>query len=166
MKIAVVAGTFDRLHIAHLMMLWTAFKLGDHIIVGLMKDESLKGKIYRELMYDYKSRCERLKKLLNNWVKTIMKGKTYEIVPIAGPYDVITEVENIDYLVVSEETLPRAIAINAIRRNRGLKEVKLVVIPIIRAADLRPLASHRIRVGEVDHLGNSKLRGDNIGDSK
>ena len=159
MKTSVVAGTFDRLHIAHISMLWTAFRLGDRIIVGLMRDEPLKSKIYRETVYAYEERLRNLKKLLDRWVEGVFKGKRYEIHPISGPYDIITEVEDVDYLVVSEETLPRAIAINAIRRNRGLKEVKLIVIPIIRAEDSRPLASHRIRIGEIDCLGDSKVEG-------
>lgn len=156
MKTAVTAGTFDRLHVGHILMLWTAFKLGDRVIIGVMRDETLKTKIYREKLTSYSERLKNLERLLKTWVKTVFKDKKYEIHPITGPYDVITEVEEVDYLIVSEETLPRALAINSMRRNRGLKEVEIIVIPIVRAKDSRPLASHRIRVGEIDSLGNSR----------
>lgn len=166
MRTVVTAGTFDNLHVGHMLMLWYAFKLGDRVLIGVMRDESLKSKIFREKLKPYEERVERLKKLLEDWVKTVFKGKKYEIHPITGPYDIITEVEDIDFLVVSEETLPRALAINSIRRNRGFREVEILVIPMVRAKDSRPIASHRIRVGEIDSLGNSRLEGVESGCSK
>jgi len=156
MRVAVVAGTFDRVHVAHIIMLWYAFKLGDHVIIDLMSDEELKGKIFNEGIEPYNVRKATIEEILKTWVKNWNKNKTFEIVEIHGPYDVITEIENVDYLIVSEETLPKAIAINFIRRSRGFREVEIIVIPIIRAKDMRPLSSHRIRIGEIDGLGMSK----------
>ena len=58
-----------------------------------------------------------------------------------------------DLLVLSEETRAAARPINAERRRRGLPPLRVYVAPQVRAEDGHPIASRRIRAGEIDSEG-------------
>jgi len=160
--VSLVAGTFDRLHVAHITLLYEAFKLGTRILIGVVENGSqiLEYKIgkpiepYRVRVGSVRSVAEILSKL--------MGGRVYEIIPIKGPYDIVLDRENIDYIVVSEETFPRALKINLLREKAGMNPLKIVVIPIIHSEDGRPVSSHRIRLGELNRYGDLILNFEGI----
>jgi len=79
----------------------------------------------------------------------IYTNKTFKIVSISGPYDIVLEKNNIDYIIVSDETLPRAVMINILRRQKKMKEIKVIIVPIVKDIQGRPISSHRFRVGEI-----------------
>ena len=56
-------------------------------------------------------------------------------------------------IVVSEETFDVAVEINRIRKERGMTEMEIVKIPMIKAEDGRPISSSRIKKGEIDEEG-------------
>lgn len=155
--VGVVAGTFDKLHVAHEKLISEAFKNADYVIIGVMSDKKLSNKIAWEKIDPYKVRVKRVKDLCTKLAKTY-RAKKFEIVEISGPYDVVLEREKLDFLVVSEETLPKGVKINILRSKRGWKTLKLIVIPIMKTIDNRPITSHRIRLNEIDRHGNLKVK--------
>ncbi|RLG72754.1 MAG: phosphopantetheine adenylyltransferase [Thermoprotei archaeon] len=154
-KIAVVAGTFDHLHIGHKLMISKAFEIADHVIIGIMRDDAISElhKICRRNVEPLEKRVSKLtvyvRKLLSKY-----GNKTYEIAKIQGPYDVVLERKDIDYIIVSDETLPRAVMINVLRRKKGLNMLKIIVIPIVRDSNGRPISAHRFRTGELPYNSN------------
>jgi pantetheine-phosphate adenylyltransferase len=66
------------------------------------------------------------------------------------------EDEQLEAIVVSQETKPRAEEINKIRAQRGLKTLEIVEIPLVLAEDGTPISSMRVRYGEMDVHGKLK----------
>lgn len=81
------------------------------------------------------------------------KGVKYYIFPIDDPYGPCLDSEEIDVIVVSEETAPRAEEINRLRGERGLRPLEVVVVDMLPAEDGKPISSTRIRRGEIDREG-------------
>ena len=77
----------------------------------------------------------------------------YYIFPIDDPYGPCLDSEEIDVIVVSEETAPRAEEINRLRGERGLRPLEVVVVDMLPAEDGKPISSTRIRRGEIDREG-------------
>lgn len=152
-RVAVVAGTFDHIHIGHKLMISKAFELADHIIIGIVRDEAINDihKICREKVEPYDQRVSKVVSYIKFILKKRnMEKKTFEIIGIKGPYDVVLDKNRkIDYIIVSDETLPRAVMINILRLKKGLEKLKIVTVPIMRDKLGRPISSHRFRTGEI-----------------
>jgi len=131
-------------------MISKAFEVADHVIIGVMKDNALEKlhKICRENIEPYERRVKKLLTYISELLNIYTK-KTFKIVSISGPYDIVLEENNVDYIIVSDETLPRAVMINILRRQRKMKEIKVIIVPIVRDDQGRPISSHRFRIGEI-----------------
>ncbi|RLG73784.1 MAG: hypothetical protein DRO08_01175 [Thermoprotei archaeon] len=131
-------------------MISKAFEVADHVIIGVMKDNALEKlhKICRENVEPYERRVKKLLTYVSELLN-IYTNKTFKIVSISGPYDIVLEKNNIDYIIVSDETLPRAVMINILRRQKKMKEIKVIIVPIVKDIQGRPISSHRFRVGEI-----------------
>jgi len=144
-----IGGTFDFLHPGHEALLKKAFEVGEEVFIGLSSDEFVRksGKIARP----YEERLKRLKKFLSQhgW------GQKAKIIPLENAYGTATH-DNYDAIVVSPETERRAREINEIRRKNGLNELKVIVVPYVLADDGIPIASSRIKSGEID--GRHRIR--------
>jgi pantetheine-phosphate adenylyltransferase len=77
------------------------------------------------------------------------------------PYGTTVTDEAFEAIVVSRETEPVAREINAIRRNRGFRELDIITIDMVNADDGIPISSTRIRRGEIDPMGHiiKRIRG-------
>src|SRR6266581_426191 len=64
----------------------------------------------------------------------------------------------IEAVVVSEETRENGLRLNQLRRNRGLKPLRLYVVRMVRADDGKVVSDSRIRRGEVNPRGRLKKR--------
>ena len=135
-----VGGTFDGLHRGHRILLDKAFKVGETVLVGLTGD-AFAGK-------ECGSFLDRKKRLMDYLV-----GRRYEIVELRDPYGPAIHDAELEAIVVSEETRRRAEEINKIRAKRGLEPLRVVVAPMVLAADGKPISSTRIRKGEIDPEG-------------
>lgn len=135
-----VGGTFDWLHAGHKSLLDKAFRLGDKVLIGLTSDYYAK-----EKTASYSARKKNLERYL--------KGKNYEIVKLDDPYGPAISDAEIDAIVVSEETRPRALEINDIRRKGGLVPLGIVTMPMLMAANGKRISSSRIRKGEISSEG-------------
>ena len=131
-------------------MISKAFEVADHVIIGVMKDNALEKlhKICRENIEPYERRVKKLLTYISELLN-IYTNKTFKIVSISGPYDIVLEENNIDYIIVSDETLPRAVMINILRRQKRMKEIKAIIVPIVKDIQGRPISSHRFRIGEI-----------------
>jgi pantetheine-phosphate adenylyltransferase len=139
-KKVVVGGSFDHLHRGHKVLLEKAFELGDKVVVGLSSD-----KMVRKKIAPYSVRKKKLEEYLS--------GLKYEIVKLTDPYGIAINDPEVEAIVVSEETLPRAVEINKIRKRKGLQELEIVRVPMVIAEDGKPISSTRIRRGEIDEEG-------------
>ncbi len=146
-KRAIVGGAFDRLHKGHRRLLEVASYLADDILIGLADGPLLTGKPLNELIMPYNERKKRLESFLNE------RGVNFHIVRIVDPIGPASEDEEADIIVVTPETYERALLINEEREKRGLKELIIVVVPLVKAEDGKPLKSSRIRYGEIDEEG-------------
>ena len=146
MKIA-VGGTFQPLHDGHKLLLRTAYNLGGDVDVGITSDDMATGKRTRHV-----ETFEQREKAIREWVKKEF-GIEPHIMKIDDPYGK-TLTEAYDYIVVSPETYPTAVKINQIRKEKGLKPIKVVRVEYVLAEDGRPISSTRIVEGEIDAHGN------------
>jgi pantetheine-phosphate adenylyltransferase len=141
-----VGGTFDPLHDGHKALLKKACELarGGELIVGLTSDEMAKKKQHN--VNDYTSRLDEIVRFIRG------EGITPEVIRLDDPCGPAIN-EDFDYIVVSPETHPVALKINMMRKERGLKEVKIVLVDFILAEDGLPISSTRIKKGEIDIHG-------------
>ena len=149
LRLVSVGGTFDLLHKGHWFLLEEAFKVARKVLIGLTTDE-----FARELHKPHHVDCYE-KRLAD--LKLFLQGRGFlhraEIIPLDDPYGPTIDSEEIEGIVVSEETEPRAEEINRMRAARGLKPLLIFCIKMILAEDGKPISSTRIRRQEVDRYG-------------
>jgi len=136
-KKVVIGGTFNKIHKGHETLLKTAFSISQYVYVGLTSDKF--ANLFRaEKVLEYKKREENLKEKIS----ALNLHNNYEILKINDMYGIATLKKDLDAIVVSEETLPRAQEINAIRFKKGLKRLVIVVVPFALKNNKPLSASH------------------------
>jgi pantetheine-phosphate adenylyltransferase len=144
---AIVGGSFDRLHRGHKELLDLACKVAESLVVGLADGPLIESKPLADKILPFEEREASLREFLSS------KGVPYEIVKIFDPVGPAADIEEADAIVVSTESYKGALAVNERRRQKGLSELKIIVIPLILAEDGKPISSSRIRRGEIDTEG-------------
>ncbi len=142
-----VGGTFQPLHDGHKLLLRTAYGLDGTVDIGLTSDSMATGKRTRHVQT-----YEQREKAIRDWVRKEF-GIEPHITKIDDPYG-STLTEDYDYIVVSPETYSMADKINQLRKERGLKPIKVVRVDYVLAEDGKPISSTRIVEGEIDSHGN------------
>jgi pantetheine-phosphate adenylyltransferase len=145
-----VGGTFDLLHSGHRSLLRKAFKSGNRVLIGLCSDDFLKELRKPHNIAPYAERLEDLK----NFLKQKRVLKRAEILPLNDPYGVTLSKKQLDAIVVSEETQPRAREINEKRKSVGLPPLQIVTVRMVLSEDHYPISSTRIWFEEIDREGN------------
>jgi pantetheine-phosphate adenylyltransferase len=144
-----IGGTFDALHRGHKILLRTAFRAGDQVLIGLSRNGFVRQLVKNHRVDPYQTRKQELLSFLK-------KERVFErakIIPLDDPYGPTINNSTIGALVVSRMTKKMADKINMIRRRRGLKPLPVVTIGMVVAEDFEPISSTRIRAGEIDREG-------------
>ncbi len=141
-----VGGTFDPLHDGHRALLRKACELSQsgELFIGLASDEMALKKSHE--VSNYHSRYDNVMK----FIKT--QGISPVIVRLSDPFGPTTH-DDFDFLVVSPETLPVALKINRIRKEKDLRDIEIVLVDYVLAEDGLPISSTRIKRGEIDGHG-------------
>lgn len=152
-RLAVLGGSFDRLHVGHRALLDGSLRLADRIAVGITTD--------RFLAAHPKPSADRIEPFRERWraveryLATRAPRRRWRLAALddiwggsvrAGP----------DVLVATPDTRAGARSVNAERRRRGLGSLAVRLVPLVLAEDLRPVSSRRIRAGEIDAAGRRR----------
>ncbi len=145
-----VGGTFDPLHDGHKHLLNRSFEVAGprgHVTIGLTSDTFASRK-------NHPIRPFALRKAeLVNFITSAFFQTTWDIEPLNDRYGSAADAD-FDALIVSEETLPVAIEINKLRREKRRKKVDIHQISCVLAEDGHWISSTRIYRGEIDIHGN------------
>ena len=145
-----VGGTFDLFHSGHRALLMKAFEVGNRVLIGLCSDDLVKtlGKPHRIAPY--------VKRLgdLKNFLEQNGFLERAEIIPLNHAYGITLFEKQIDAIIVSEKTEPRAHEINEKRKSLGLPPLQIVTVRMVLSEDHYPISSTRIWFEEIDREGN------------
>ena len=149
-----VGGTFDILHIGHEKLLASAFELGELVFVGVTGDRLVSRLRKDHPVRNFAVRRRDLRRLLKarGWLQRA------RITELKDPFGPAIRRKRLDALVVSDETRANGVRVNSLRRDRGLKPLRLYVVHMVRTEDGRLLSDTRIRRGEVDPGGKLEAK--------
>lgn len=142
-KKVAVGGTFDKFHEGHKKLLKTAFEIAEKVEIGVTSDAfgGLKGDI------------DSCKERMNNLNMFFKDKSNFHVSALNDAFGITIYDEEIDVIVVSEETEPVAEKINDIRLEKGMNPLDIVVVSFVLAEDGNPISSTRIRKGEINKNG-------------
>jgi len=145
-----VGGTFDPLHDGHKRLISRSFEIAGpdgHVVVGLTTDSFASRKIHPIRLFDAR------KSDLVNYITENRYRTGWVIEPLMDRFGSALDAD-FDAIVVSEETLPVAMEINRLRKERGCRKVDIHQISCVLADDGRWISSTRIYKGEIDIHGH------------
>ena len=146
--ISAVAGTFNILHDGHKALLRRAFETGDSVLIGLTSDRM--AQTGRDSFVRFDLRKKELESFL-------LGMGDYSIIEIDDMYGPILTMDDLDVLVVSEETLENGQAINRERAKLGLKPLELSVVPLVRTGSGDKINASSILRGEYGRTGRDDV---------
>jgi len=144
-------GTFDILHKGHYTLLLKAFEVGKQVIIGISSDyyASVKKK---KITNEYPIRLKNLKRFIEDKFNK-SNYSIYELNDFYGP-TVLTK--DVQAIVTTEGTKENCIKINELRKSKGLPQLEIIVVPLVKDQDGKVISSTRIREGEID-INGTKL---------
>jgi len=144
-----MGGTFDIMHKGHLTLLAKAFSISSNVIIGLTSDE-LAEKRGKKTLNNYEKRFE----TLTNAIKTNFPNHHFQISKLDNDFGPAVLEENVQALVVSDETGNQGEILNHLRKEKNLSPVKIVIVPMVLAHDGNRISTTRIKNLEIDIDGN------------
>ena len=148
-SLVAMGGTFDIIHAGHLALLNSAFSISSKVIIGLTGDEFAK-RMGKNVSNNYQERLESLK----SKIMDIFPDSNFEISKLENDFGPAVLEEQVQALVVSEETKEKAKLLNGLRAKKGLSEVDIVVVSMVLAKDGTRISTTRIKKHEIDPQGN------------
>jgi pantetheine-phosphate adenylyltransferase len=142
-------GTFDVIHKGHLTLLSKAFSISSKVIIGLTSDE-LAEKKGKKILNKYGKRFE----TLLNLIKTNFPHSKFQISKLDNDFGPAVLEENVQALVVSDETSNQGDILNKIRAEYNFPPILLVIVPMVLAQDGKRISTTRIKNSEIDLEGN------------
>jgi pantetheine-phosphate adenylyltransferase len=141
-------GTFDILHKGHYTLLLKAFEVGKQVIIGISSDyyASVKKK---KIINEYPIRLKNLKRFIEDKFNK-SNYSFYELNDFYGP-TVLTK--DVQAIVTTEGTKENCIKINELRKSKGLPQLEIIIVPLVKDQDGKVISSTRIREGEIDTNG-------------
>lgn len=144
-----LGGTFDRIHIGHEKLLKIAFEVGEEVIIGLTSDTKAKKGRGNEKLSSFKNRYTNLDTFL---IKKF--DNNFSIVKLNDDWGPGALDEDLDAIIVSEETEKVASELNKKRALEGLNPLDIVTVSLILDKKGEKISSTRIRNSEIDREGN------------
>lgn len=148
-RLAAMGGTFDFIHKGHITLLSEAFLISEKVIIGLTSDE-LASKKGKTIQNDYEKRFENLTRIIED----NFPDSFYEISKLDNDFGPAVLEEEVQALIVSDETSYQGKVLNQLRKEKGLPLVEVVVVPLVLAKDGERISTTRIRNKEIDNEGN------------
>lgn len=146
--ISAVAGTFNILHDGHKALLRRAFEVADSVRIGITSDrmasEGRKASVSMELR----------RREVESFVKGLGQYEIFEIDDIYGP---AVMMDDVDVLVVSEETLDNGRRVNEERVRRGLPPMELSVVPLMMSDAGEKISASSIMEGRYGRSGRTSV---------
>jgi pantetheine-phosphate adenylyltransferase len=144
-----MGGTFDIIHKGHLTLLSKAFSISSKVIIGLTSDE-LTEKRGKKTLNNYEKRLE----TLMSTIKINFPNHAFQISKLDNDFGPAVLEENVQALVVSDETGNQGEILNQLRTEKNLSSVKIVIVPMVLAQDGNRISTTRIKNSEIDVEGN------------
>jgi pantetheine-phosphate adenylyltransferase len=144
-----LGGTFDRIHIGHERLLKIAFEVGEEVIIGLTSDTKAKRGRVNEKLSSFKNRYTNLENFLSKQFDI-----NFSIVELNDDWGPGALDEDLDAIIVSEETEKVASELNKKRALEGLNPLDIVTVSLILDKKGEKISSTRIRNSEIDREGN------------
>jgi pantetheine-phosphate adenylyltransferase len=144
-----LGGTFDIIHLGHLILLQKAISISEKIIIGLTSDSFIE-KTGKKITNNFEQRSETLEKTIHEKFPDC----SFEIAKLDDDFGPAVIEGDVDALVVSAETSKKGDILNVLRKERNLKPVEVVIVPMKMASDGNRISSTRIRNSEIDSSGN------------
>ena len=140
-----LGGTFDRIHIGHERLLKIAFEVGEEVIIGLTSDTRAKRGRVNEKLSSFKNRYTNLENFLSKQFDI-----NFSIVELNDDWGPGALDEDLDAIIVSEETEKVASELNKKRALKGLNPLEIVTVSLILDKKGEKISSTRIRNSEID----------------
>lgn len=152
MRVA-VAGTFGPIHDGHRALFEEALRQGDGAVIVALTSDELAQRTRHEPrpVPPFPERKRRVREELDELDRW---GRDVAVEELHDEHGIAVEDPDLDYLVVSPETMTELEAINDARRSRDLDPITAIVVPYVFADDGERISSTRIVKGEVDEHGN------------
>ena len=148
-NITALGGTFDIIHVGHIELIQKAVDISDKIIIGLTSDAFI-SKNDKKIINNFEQRSENLEKIIHEKFPNC----SFEIAKLDDDFGPAVIEGDVDALVVSEETSKKGAILNALRKERKLDPVEIIIVPMKMASDGNRISSTRIRNSEIDSSGN------------
>ncbi len=138
-----LGGTFDRLHAGHKLFLDLAAFHGTNIQIGLIGDEYLahQHKELNQMIFNYEKRSQ----CLINYLK--LRNRPCSLIKIdsIGQDKKYARDSDLNAIIVSQETFPGAVNINAARLQINKKLLTIIIVPFVISEDGERLSSTLLR---------------------
>ncbi|MBC8251310.1 MAG: pantetheine-phosphate adenylyltransferase [Candidatus Nitrosopelagicus sp.] len=144
-----LGGTFDIIHIGHILLIKKAISISEKIIIGLTSDSFIV-KNGKTITNNFEQRFENLEKVIHEKFPDC----SFEITKLNDDFGPAVIEGNVDALVVSDETREKGEVLNALRKEQNLMPVEIITVPMKMASDGNRISSTRIRNSEIDSSGN------------
>lgn len=148
-NLVATGGTFDIIHKGHLTLLSVAFSISSKVIIGLTSDE-LASKKGKKLQNSFKRRFSNLEKI----IKKNFPESFYEISELNNDFGPAVLENEVQALIVSDETSKQGQILNDLRKQKNLSLVEVVIVPMTMAKDGKRISTTRIKSQEIDVEGN------------